>query len=373
MGFLNKLGIGLGTQTAREGARSIAGERSTHNGNGSVVAVGANRPPEPQETTRGSNGLKEFLWNLDGLGRGTLLDLGPAWQTTLTFFIERGFRVTSDDILRDWSQFLAEEEAKAKAKENVTADDYAERTPEARAKRFLEENLQYPAASFDALLRWLQVVQYVPKQQCVERSRRVLQIFLQETLGSRFRRPLGVVISRDILFCLCFGFFFRQKLRPVTKDVVRRNPKAPLDEKSQRGLPRRAQIEQSAAPEAIQIPKKFLQPIRTPRSFLRFRRTICPDRHHRAVPIVTASFSGDRPGALARGLRAKPNSQFVQESHVFSPPPLTPHPGQISLRWCPHPSALRCQISSAMDCPRAAKALSRLPPFRGFPLHLLWH
>jgi len=68
-------------------------------------------------------------------GAALLLDLGPAWQTTLTFFIERGFRVTSDDILRDWSQFLAEEEAKAKAKENVTADDYAERTPEARAKR----------------------------------------------------------------------------------------------------------------------------------------------------------------------------------------------------------------------------------------------
>jgi len=154
MGFLNKLGIGIGAQTAREDARPIAGERNAHKGNGSVAAVGTNRPPEPQETTRGSNGLKEFLWNLDGLGRGTLLDLGPAWQTTLTFFIERGFRVTSDDILRDWSQFLAEEEVKAKAKENVTAEDYAERAPEARAKRFLEENLQYPTASFDALLLW---------------------------------------------------------------------------------------------------------------------------------------------------------------------------------------------------------------------------
>src|SRR5260221_13401737 len=105
MGFLNKLGIGLGTQTAREGSRPIAGERSVHKTNGSVVAVGTNRAPEPQETSRGSNGLKEFLWNLDGLGRGTLLDLGPAWQTTLTFFIERGFRVTSDDIFRDWSRF----------------------------------------------------------------------------------------------------------------------------------------------------------------------------------------------------------------------------------------------------------------------------
>jgi hypothetical protein len=154
MGFLNKLGIGLGAQLAREGARPPAGERGTHNGNGSVLAVGTNRPPEPQETTRGSNGLKEFLWNLDGLGRGTLLDLGPAWQTTLTFFIERGFRVTSDDILRDWSQFLAEEDAKAKADANVTAESYAERAPEARAKRFLEQNLQYPASSFDALLLW---------------------------------------------------------------------------------------------------------------------------------------------------------------------------------------------------------------------------
>ena len=152
MGFLNKLGIGIGAQTAREGARPIGGDRGAHKGNGSVMAVGTNRAPEPQETTRGSNGLKEFLWNLDGLGRGTLLDLGPAWQTTLTFFIERGFRVTSDDILRDWSQFLSEEAAKAK--DNLTAESYAERTPEARAKKFLEENLQYPAASFDALLLW---------------------------------------------------------------------------------------------------------------------------------------------------------------------------------------------------------------------------
>src|ERR1700756_4745550 len=112
MGFLNKLGIGLGTQTVREGSRPIAGARSAHNGNGSVGAVGTNRAPEPQETSRGSNGLKEFLWNLDGLGRGTLLDLGPAWQTTLTFFIERGFRVTSEDIMREWKDFLGEEGAR---------------------------------------------------------------------------------------------------------------------------------------------------------------------------------------------------------------------------------------------------------------------
>src|SRR6202140_5704537 len=124
MGFLNKLGIGIGAQAAREGSRPVAGERSAHKGNGSVMAVGTNRPPEQNETTRGSNGLKEFLWNLDGLGRGTLLDLGPAWQTTLTFFIERGFRVTSDDILRDWPQFRPEEEPNTKEKKKCKAKNY---------------------------------------------------------------------------------------------------------------------------------------------------------------------------------------------------------------------------------------------------------
>jgi hypothetical protein len=105
-----------------------------------------------KEITRISNGLKEFLWNLDGLGRGTLLDLGPAWQTTLNFFIERGFRVTSDDILRDWADFQQQE--LANKKEASTPEEFAERTPEAVAKRFMEHNLQYGVGSFDALLLW---------------------------------------------------------------------------------------------------------------------------------------------------------------------------------------------------------------------------
>jgi hypothetical protein len=153
MGILNKLGIGAGGGTAREGSRPVASERKPANGNGGIAAVGTNRTPAMPEVSRISNGLKEFLWSLDGLGRGTLLDLGPAWQTTLNFFIERGFRVTSDDILRDWSEFLTQEDAKEKNKV-LTPEDYAQRAPEARAKRFLTENLQYPAGSFDALLLW---------------------------------------------------------------------------------------------------------------------------------------------------------------------------------------------------------------------------
>jgi 2-polyprenyl-3-methyl-5-hydroxy-6-metoxy-1,4-benzoquinol methylase len=154
MGFLNKLGIGIGGQTPRERAGHVPERRNGHNGNGhgAAVAAGGHREPELQTTTRISNGLKDFLWNLEGLGRGTLLDLGPAWQTTLSFFIERGFRVTSEDILRAWQDFQAAEVVKTK--ELLTAEDYAQRTPENLANKFLKENLQYGPSSFDALLLW---------------------------------------------------------------------------------------------------------------------------------------------------------------------------------------------------------------------------
>src|SRR5260221_7399084 len=122
------------------------------NGASPVAAVGATRPPELRESTRVSNGLKEFLWNLDGLGRGTLLDLGPAWQTTLSFFIERGFRVSSEDILRAWKEFLVEEEGKLREATGRAAQHTLDVTPAARAARFLEANLQYPNSSFDAIL-----------------------------------------------------------------------------------------------------------------------------------------------------------------------------------------------------------------------------
>jgi hypothetical protein len=153
MSFLNKLGIGNGGHASRESARTLPKERTGTNGHAGAVAAGSHREPQMNETTRISNGLKEFLWNLDGVGRGTLLDLGPAWQTTLNFFIERGFRVTSDDVLRDWKEFQAAELANVE-KKALTAEDYAERTPEALAKKFLEGNLQYAPASFDALLLW---------------------------------------------------------------------------------------------------------------------------------------------------------------------------------------------------------------------------
>lgn len=154
MSFLNKFGIGVGsTQGVR---REVPGpihltSRSRTPG-APPPQAGSARAPVPQESNRLSNGLKELLWNLDGLERGTLLDMGPASQTTLSFFIERGFRVSSEDILRSWKNFLNEEEARLK--QGFASGETLEMTPSARAARFMKENLQYPRSSFDAVLLW---------------------------------------------------------------------------------------------------------------------------------------------------------------------------------------------------------------------------
>ena len=151
MSFLHKLGIGTATGSSREVSRHTPPTGRTRSV-GPSPAVGAPRPPEAPGSTRMSNGLKELLWNLDGLGHGTLLDLGPAWQTTLSFFIERGFRVSSEDILREWKEFLKEEEQRLN--DAAVVPESLDMTPVGRATRFLETNLQYPRASFDAVLVW---------------------------------------------------------------------------------------------------------------------------------------------------------------------------------------------------------------------------
>jgi SAM-dependent methyltransferase len=152
MSFLHKLGLGLGNGTSRGVSLPVHANARSRTPGVPISAAGSARTPESPESTRVSNGLKEFLWNLDGLGRGTLLDLGPAWQTTLTFFIERGFRVSSEDILRGWKTFLIEEETRLR--NDAEAREKLDMTPNGRATRFMAENLQYPRASFDAVLLW---------------------------------------------------------------------------------------------------------------------------------------------------------------------------------------------------------------------------
>jgi len=109
-------------------------------------------PGYSERTLRPSNGLKELLWHLDGIGHGQLLDLGPVWQHTVGFFIERGFRVYSEDVLSEWQSFLGEEEARLRTL--APGDGHEDMTPAGRAERFLAANLQHRAATIDGILLW---------------------------------------------------------------------------------------------------------------------------------------------------------------------------------------------------------------------------
>jgi hypothetical protein len=101
---------------------------------------------------RVSNGLKDFLWLLSDIEDGRLLDLGAVSQATLNFFIERGFRVTTDDFVRSWKQFRIEDLERQRIEEQ--SDFYEPPSPEQVAQRFLDQSLQYAEEEFNAVLLW---------------------------------------------------------------------------------------------------------------------------------------------------------------------------------------------------------------------------
>jgi len=135
--------------------RGVPTQRTVHAAASVAIGNAGNSAAAAGAVPRGgrlSNGLKEFLWQLGGIGRGHLLDLGPARQTTITFFIERGFKVYTDDLLTTWKNFL---DTDGQRKKDAAADAIrSEQTPAAIAERFLESTLQYPQDTFDAVLMW---------------------------------------------------------------------------------------------------------------------------------------------------------------------------------------------------------------------------
>src|SRR5579863_1172678 len=64
----------------------------------------------PPANVRASNSLKEFLWLISDVPHGRILDLGPVWQSTVSFFVDKGYRVSAEDLLRTWREFLTGEE-----------------------------------------------------------------------------------------------------------------------------------------------------------------------------------------------------------------------------------------------------------------------
>src|ERR1700722_1418012 len=106
----------------------------------------ASAPPVGSERAgRFSNGLKEFLWQLDDIGRGNLLDLGQVSQNTLNFFIERNFKVYTEDVLVTWRDFVRAEDDRAK--QRPAGSEAPDNTPGARADRFLDANFNHPKES----------------------------------------------------------------------------------------------------------------------------------------------------------------------------------------------------------------------------------
>jgi hypothetical protein len=108
----------------------------------------------PTVKSRTSNGLKEFLWLLSDIPRVRVLDLGPVWQATVNFFLEKGFRISTEDLLGQWKEFVSSEEERMRNTPR-TEDGFVERVPPAvMAEKFLENALKYPAESVNGVLAW---------------------------------------------------------------------------------------------------------------------------------------------------------------------------------------------------------------------------
>ena len=125
--------------------------------------LGKLRPPEERKagvvessrrvatttSQRRSNGLKDFLWLMPEADQGRLLDLGPVAQSTVAFFIDRGFNVSIEDLVRSRDEFDAEVESERRKNPTAEPPD-----PAALAAKFLGENLRFQPETFHGVLAW---------------------------------------------------------------------------------------------------------------------------------------------------------------------------------------------------------------------------
>jgi hypothetical protein len=124
---------------------------------GSLATAKASSRPGPVAATtaspnsRVSNGLKEFMWMLSDAGHGRILDLGAVFQSTIMFFIEKGFRLSTEDLLRAWKEFLTAEEENLR---RARTDESGKVSQGMLAGKFLDSALQYPEENFNGVLIW---------------------------------------------------------------------------------------------------------------------------------------------------------------------------------------------------------------------------
>ena len=99
---------------------------------------------------------------MDGIGHGRILDLGAVWQSTVTFFIERDFKIYSEDMMSAWRQFLKEEDEQSRAAV-AAKTTVLDKSAGAVAERFLASNLGHVPDSFDAILLW-DLLEYLDRE-----------------------------------------------------------------------------------------------------------------------------------------------------------------------------------------------------------------
>ncbi len=102
---------------------------------------GEKTPQNSQKLTRRSSGLGELARLWDSENPLCVLDLGSTSAPNIRFFTERGHRIYSEDLL------VASTEPQLVTKDeqgNVALD----------SRKFLADNLLYPAAHFDVVLCW---------------------------------------------------------------------------------------------------------------------------------------------------------------------------------------------------------------------------
>ncbi len=131
--------------------------RRPSQGNGGVGAAGQAKPgPTPVHdstaNTRVSNSLKEFLWLLSDVPQARILDLGPIAQSTVNFFLEKGFRLSTEDLLRSWKEFLTTEEEQLRMAPE--AGDGEANSQDTLVGKFLDVALGYREGSFHGVLAW---------------------------------------------------------------------------------------------------------------------------------------------------------------------------------------------------------------------------
>ena len=178
MSFISKLRAVGSVASASASARTNASTTSVTNSSAAAVRPAYARnlrvPPVPlhvpggaparaggENSGRFSNGLKEFLWQIGDIGKGSLLDLGAVSQATVTYFIEHNFKVYTEDLLAAWGAFLELDFAHAHSLPPEA--DRPDTSPAAQANRFLASNLRYPADSFDAILLW-DILDYMDRE-----------------------------------------------------------------------------------------------------------------------------------------------------------------------------------------------------------------